>query len=268
VTSIVHKYAYAVPGAADVGDIAPTDAELRIHRHANLLAWSRASVNLVGDTWRDRSRGVEFDKTARANDMPVKTIDGGLYNGKPYLYFANTNPVPEMRSADDVMPASGSFTLAWVGHWSDAAAQSRYNFFGSPADSGFTSQVCVNSSTGRIELFLGNGTQHQTGSGAFVATVDVPFLAVVSLNVDTDVLRIVANRGENDDNKTSVTDTWGPEQQLQIGCAGSDSFGQQNRLRDGGLAEFMVFDFDIFSDADLLADVHEVFGDRYGFAAP
>lgn len=260
----------AVPGAADMGQIRPTDEEMAVFNTASLIAWVRASINYDQMRVVDRARGVSFNKITRSPMMPRSVGTGGKYNDLMYFSFpdeAEVNP-PELRSGEDILPAAGSYTFAFVGHWK-AGARSRYYFFGNDAStSALTFAIGMNLSSGRLEVKHSDNTFWNTGAGAFTPPSDVPMLVIVGYDISAGRLRVRFNRGSADQNRTGVTGNIGSARKLQVGASGGDSFGRANPLFNGGIAEFMVFDAYILDDTQLVAQVEKILGDRYGFAAP
>ncbi|CDN93414.1 hypothetical protein [Agrobacterium tumefaciens] len=257
-----------VPGAADFGSLRPTDEEMAIFNSQTLVAWTRASINYEQSRIVDRARGVSFNKIPRSPMPPIVRPTNGMYNNKPYIEITDIflNP-PELRSGEDVLPSSGSYTFAWVGHWKTGTG-SNYYFFGNDAESSpLTFAVGVNQSNGRIQIKHSENVIFNTGVGAFTPVSNVPFLAIVGYDSTAGRMRVRANRGLSDQQRTGVTGTIGAARKLAIGASGGDAFGRANALRGGGIAEFMVFNSYILDNATLVSQVEKVLGDRYGFAA-
>lgn len=257
---------YVVPGAADVGAIRPTEDEMAVFGHPHLIAWMRASINYEQLRIVDRARNVSFNKIARSPMPGRRTATDGLYNNKPYLVFPDgtVNP-PELRSGEDILPADGSYTFAFVGHWK-AGAAARYHFFGNNAESSATTfAIGINLASGRLEVKHSNNTFWNTGAGAYMPASEVPFMVLVGYDMPAGQLRVRYNRGVADQQRLTVTGNIGDARKLAVGASGGDAFGRANPLLGGGLAEFFAFDSYVLDDAEMVARVEAILGGRYGF---
>jgi hypothetical protein len=266
------KLSYVVPGAADLGDIIPTVSEMTIHNSNNLLAWIRASVNLDPlQSIRDRSRGILFTQPGRAGSTFPPVAESAAYDDKPYCAFDPTDEM-EMRSTTDILPATGAFTFAWVGHWSADAGGDQSFFASNGANASQTFRLGIDGSTQRIELKLSENISLTTGVSSWTPTDDLPFLAIVGYDPDATTLRIRVNRGESDVTNAAATAGsiagTGGRRRLQLGISGGDDFGLATELWGGGIAEMMLFTGYAFSDDAMIDAIETVLGDRYGFAAP
>lgn len=255
---------FSVAGAADLGG-APTTAELALFRDPLLLAWGRAGVNDDATRIVDRARGMPFSRTSRAN-RPTTVITPGLYGGQKYLSFVDDTNTQELRSEQEILPSTGAYAVAFVGHYK-AGVAARYALFGNDAaTSSSTWYIGINDSSGRIELKNSNNTIQTTGSGAFVVTAGVPFLAIVGVNPATGQFRTRVNRTHSH-GITGITGNIGSARHLQLGTTGGDDFGRANPARGAGMSEWLLFGGDIIDDSVRVANVEAVLGGRYGFPA-
>lgn len=255
---------YSVPGAVNLGGV-PSSAEVTIYRDARLLGWWRAGVSDDATRVVDRARGQPMSKTTRAA-RPVTTTGVGIYNNQKYLAFIDSSETQELRSDAEILPATTAWTIAFVGHFK-AGVAARYALFGNDAaSSALAWYLGINDSNGRIELKNSDNTIWTTGSGAFAATSNVPFLAIVGHNPATGQFGTRCNRSHSH-GRTAVTGNVGTARRLQFGTTGGDAFGRANPARGAGIAEAMLFDGYLLDDNAAIANIEAVLGDRYGFAA-
>lgn len=261
-TTTIRRIGSIVPGAATIADLIPTDDEMTMFKHANLLRWFRGDSGFKGGTWACRKSGVSLVPT-----KPARPIVSALaaYNNKQSVVWTEQAP---LQSDAACIPTAGNFSLVIVGRaqtGDNAALISNAGAQGSAA----ATYVWFNSVGNQISASLAGSAV--TG-GAISADGNPPRLIIMSYNATTRNLTLRMQRGKVVASNTLPAGTINGNAVLRVGGAiaanGVDDFG----VNDAGAetADVQVWSLAL-ADADnapLLTMLEQAFGARYGIPQP